>query len=155
MLPFCRCRNLCSGNKHHLQVRYTAQPCRCSQNFRKELAALIYRVEEAEIVSVHLQDLTVSPVEKDHIQSHWTASLQRLNLISPSSLYLRHVHFCINNYPTRCINMQFIYISNCSTCFGRYLHPSSGARITDSTVSGITETGAATCCGRDWMGHDR
>jgi hypothetical protein len=34
-----------------------------------------------------------------------------------------------------------LFISaNCSTCFRWYLHPSSGARITVSTVSGINET---------------
>ena len=42
--------------------------------------------------------------------------------------------------------------SNCSTCFGWYLHPSSGARITVSTVSGIIETVTANCHQRDWTG---
>jgi len=35
--------------------------------------------------------------------------------------------------------------SNCSTRFGWYLHPSSGAHITVSTVSSIIETVTATC----------
>jgi hypothetical protein len=34
---------------------------------------------------------------------------------------------------------------NCSTCFGWYLHPSSGAHITVSTASGISVTVTATC----------
>ena len=34
---------------------------------------------------------------------------------------------------------------NCSTCFGWFLYPSSGARNTVSTVSGIDETVTATC----------
>ena len=39
-----------------------------------------------------------------------------------------------------------LFISvNCSTCFGWYLHPSSTAHITVSTVSGITETVTTTC----------
>jgi len=42
---------------------------------------------------------------------------------------------------------------NCSTCFGWYLHPSSGAHITVITVSGIIETVTATCRGRH--AHDR
>jgi len=42
--------------------------------------------------------------------------------------------------------------ANCSTCFGWYLNPSSGAHITVSTVSGIIETVTATCRERDWMG---
>ena len=39
---------------------------------------------------------------------------------------------------------------NCSTCFGWYLHPSSGVRTTVSTASGICHTITATCryCGR-------
>ena len=39
-----------------------------------------------------------------------------------------------------------------STCFGWYLHPSSGAHITVSTVSGIIETVTATCGESGWMG---
>ena len=36
----------------------------------------------------------------------------------------------VNNWPTRCDYIQFYYISaNCSTCFGWYLHPSSGAHV--------------------------
>ena len=35
--------------------------------------------------------------------------------------------------------------ANCSTCFGWYIHRSSGAHIIVSTVSGIIETVTATC----------
>ena len=42
-----------------------------------------------------------------------------------------------NIYPTRCNFTQFILSGNCSTCFGWYLHPSSGAQTTVSTASGI------------------
>jgi len=31
---------------------------------------------------------------------------------------------------------QFILSDNCSTCFGRYYHPSSGAQTTVNTASG-------------------
>jgi hypothetical protein len=34
---------------------------------------------------------------------------------------------------------------NCSTCFGWYLHPSSGAHITVSTASGISKAVTANC----------
>ena len=34
---------------------------------------------------------------------------------------------------------------NCSTCFGWYLHPSSGAYIAVSTASGTCQTVTATC----------
>jgi len=40
-----------------------------------------------------------------------------------------------------------VYFSgNCSTCFGWYPHPSSGAHTTVSTESGICHTVTATCC---------
>jgi len=40
-------------------------------------------------------------------------------------------------YPTRCNVTQFILSGNCSTCFGRYHHPSSGTQTTVSAASGI------------------
>jgi len=46
-----------------------------------------------------------------------------------------------------------LFISvNRSTCFGWYLHPSSGANVTVSTASGISKTVTATCPERDWTG---
>jgi hypothetical protein len=44
-----------------------------------------------------------------------------------------------NIYPTRCNVTQFILSGNCSTCFGWYLHPSSGAQTTVSTASGTVD----------------
>ena len=41
---------------------------------------------------------------------------------------------------------------NRSTCFGWYLHPSSGAHVTVSTAYGISKPVTATCCERDWTG---
>jgi len=38
--------------------------------------------------------------------------------------------FYSNIYPTRCNVTQFILSGNCSTCFGWYHHPSSGAQTT-------------------------
>ena len=43
------------------------------------------------------------------------------------------------------LHSLFIY-GNCSTCFGWYLHPSSGAHTTVSTASDICHTITATCC---------
>jgi len=50
-----------------------------------------------------------------------------------------------NICPTRCNVTLFILSGNCSTCFGWYLHPSSGAQTTVSTASGICQTVTATC----------
>jgi len=41
---------------------------------------------------------------------------------------------------------QFILSGNCPTCYGWYLHPSSGAQVTVSTASNICHTVTATCC---------
>ena len=48
-------------------------------------------------------------------------------------------------FPTRCNVTQFILSGNCSTCFGWYLHPSSGAQTPVSTASVICHTVTATC----------
>ena len=48
-------------------------------------------------------------------------------------------------YPTRNNVTQFILSGNCSTCYGWYLHPSSGAHKTVSTASCICQTVTATC----------
>jgi len=46
-----------------------------------------------------------------------------------------------------------VYFSgNCSTCFGWYPHPSSGAQTTVSTASGVCHTGTAICCYRGRLG---
>jgi hypothetical protein len=44
-----------------------------------------------------------------------------------------HSNIC----PTKCNVTQFILSGNCSTCFGWYLHPSSGVHTTVSKASGI------------------
>jgi len=46
---------------------------------------------------------------------------------------------CVNKCPTRCNYKQFILSVNCSTYFGWFLHPSSGAQITVSTASGTSQ----------------
>jgi len=47
-----------------------------------------------------------------------------------------------------------LFISgNCCTCFGWYLHPSSGARTTLSAASGICHTVIATCGYRGRVGQ--
>jgi hypothetical protein len=39
----------------------------------------------------------------------------------------------------------YLYLETCSTRFGRYFHPSSGAHTTVSTASGICHTVTAIC----------
>jgi len=53
-------------------------------------------------------------------------------------LYLQHLVL------VRLLLLQFILSGNCSTCFGWYLHPSSGAHTTVCTASGISQTVTAT-----------
>jgi len=47
--------------------------------------------------------------------------------------------FYANKCPTRCNYTQFILSVSCSTCFGWFLHPSSGPQIAVSTVSGASQ----------------
>jgi len=51
-----------------------------------------------------------------------------------------YIYIYIYIYPTRCNVTQFIVSGNCSTYFGWYHHPSSGAQTTVSTGSGICHT---------------
>jgi hypothetical protein len=58
---------------------------------------------------------------------------------------------CIVQYIQQDATVHILFISgNCSTCFGWYFHPSSGAHTTASTASGICHTVTAIChyCGR-------
>ena len=55
-------------------------------------------------------------------------------------------------YPTSCKVTQFILSGNCSTCFGWYLHSSTGAHTTVFTASGICQTVTATCHYRGGVG---
>ena len=46
----------------------------------------------------------------------------------------------VNECQTRWNCTQFILSVNCSTCFGWFLHPSSGAQITVPTASGASQS---------------
>ena len=59
---------------------------------------------------------------------------------------------CYNIYPIRCNITQFILSGNCSTYFGWYHRPSSGAQTTVSTASGICHTVTAICRYRGRVG---
>ena len=67
-------------------------------------------------------------------------------------LLLRRVITYSNIYPTRCNVTQFILSGNCSTRFGWYLHPLSGAHTTVSTASGICHAVTVTCRYRGRVG---
>ena len=57
--------------------------------------------------------------------------------VAPSSIQI---------YIQQDATLHSLFISgNCSTCFGWYFHPSSGAHTTVSTASGICHTVTATC----------
>src|SRR5215475_10153085 len=52
----------------------------------------------------------------------------------------------IYSYIQQDATLHSLFISgNCSTCFGWYFHPSSGAHTTVSTASGICHTVTAIC----------
>ena len=45
-----------------------------------------------------------------------------------------------------------LFLENCSTCFGWYLHPSQGAHTTVFTAFGTCQTGTAICRYRGRIG---
>ena len=63
------------------------------------------------------------------------------------------ISITIQIYIQQDATLHSLFISgNCSTCFGWYLHPSSGAHTTVLTASGICQTVTATCCYRGSVG---
>jgi len=69
----------------------------------------------------------------------------------PVWLYLNFPHYILI-YQSRRNVTQFISSGNCSTWFGWYHHPSSGAQTTVSTASGICHTVTAICRYRGRVG---
>jgi hypothetical protein len=57
---------------------------------------------------------------------------------------LSYIYIYIYIYTQQDATLQFILSENFSTCFGCYLHPSSGAQTTVFTASGICQTVTAT-----------
>jgi hypothetical protein len=59
--------------------------------------------------------------------------------------FVHRKYTCIPIYIQQDAALHSLFISgNCSTCFGCYFHPSSGAQTTVSTASGICHTVTAT-----------
>jgi hypothetical protein len=55
-------------------------------------------------------------------------------------------HFVFSNIYPKDATLHSLFISgNCSTCFGRYFHPSSGVHTTESAASAICQTATAIC----------
>jgi len=90
-------------------------------------------------------------VLKTHFVSNLHGSERRNNYFVFKTHFVFNLHGSVrrnnysNIYPTRCNFTQFILSGNCSTCFGWYLHPSSGAQTTVSTASGICHTVTVIC----------
>jgi hypothetical protein len=79
-----------------------------------------------------------------------SASCSLIKHINPS-VYFFNVYGSVHRkniliYVQQDATLHILFISgNCSTCFGWYLHPSSGAQTTVSTASGICQAITATC----------
>ena len=80
------------------------------------------------------------------------AKMRALSLIVSPDVTFCHTAFVVfryilrysNTYSTICNATQFVLTENCSTCFGCYHHPISGAQTTVSTASGVCQTVTAT-----------
>ena len=122
---------------------------------RRILEQLVERMwkKEAGVLSRYLPRRT-EKVSENLSEGSWCAG-RGLNRVYPEqkSELLQLLHSCLiyyhhryryhtepietklysNIYPTRYNVTQFIISGNCSTCFGWYPHPSSGAQTTAST----------------------
>jgi hypothetical protein len=59
---------------------------------------------------------------------------------------LNFIYFIFQYISNKMQTLHSLFISgNCSTCFGWYFHPSSGAHTTVSTACGISQTVTAIC----------
>ena len=91
----------------------------------------------------HLQTLFFQ-IQLNNILPHVPSSENGLLLINKCNFQLSSLWYS-NIYLTRYNITQFILSGNCSTYFGWYHHPSSGAQTTVSTASGICHTVTAIC----------
>ena len=75
--------------------------------------------------------------------STFTGLYRRPNVLAISSYCFWYISKKMKHYTV------YSLLENCSTCFGCYLHRSSGAHTTVSTASGTCQTVTATCryCG--------
>ena len=55
--------------------------------------------------------------------------------VAPHVCFYQQILGYVNKYPTRCNYTQVTLSENCSTCFGWFFLPSTGAQITVSTAS--------------------
>jgi hypothetical protein len=94
--------------------------------------------------------LVVSRLELHHVSKN--IFRKTLPVKKPEAKTFILIFQYIYIYITRCDVTQFILSGNCSTCFGWYHDPSSGAQTTVSTASGICHTATATCRYRGRIG---
>ena len=79
--------------------------------------------------------------------------IRKWYLICYCSYLFIYLFLCILIYIQQGATLHSLIISgNCFTCFGRYLHSSSGAHATVCTASGTCQTVTATCRYRGGVG---
>jgi hypothetical protein len=93
--------------------------------------------------------VTFSKPFKHRVKSHlpFAGIIRRFNVYGP--VHRKYIPIYIQQDAT----LHSLFISgNCSTCFGRYFHPSSGAHTTVSTAFVICHTVTAICRYRGRVG---
>ena len=97
-------------------------------------------------VNFQAQRVNQQPLETTHFEL-LTGLLGKFNV--QGSVHRKYIQIYIQQDATLCS----LFISgNCYTCFGWYLHPSSGAHTTVSTASVTCQTVTATCRYRGRVG---
>jgi hypothetical protein len=84
--------------------------------------------------------------------------IREIEYLTSKDVYVLNVYGSVHRkyipiYIQQDITLHSLFISgNCSSCFGWYLHPSSGAHTTVSTAPGICHTVTAICRYRGRVG---
>jgi len=99
---------------------------------------LITRPEE----SYRLCCVVVCDLETPRMGAPYIYDISRLRFNVHGPVHLNNILIYIQQDAT----LHSLLSVTCSTCFGWYLHPSSGAQTTVSTASGICHTVTAICC---------
>jgi hypothetical protein len=78
----------------------------------------------------HAAVILVHPPQRQWIYLHWLAAFGNFRQQKTEKKFELRVSVhrgLMNKIPTRCSKSSLFSFVLCSTCFGRYIHPSSGA----------------------------
>ena len=145
------CENLqphsCALNEH-IRVSWTQHGEMCAAWYNAYILEPLFWTSRCDNISAELK-ITVNSQLKFIVTVNYSLQhvLSKFNVYG--SVHRKYIPVYIQQDATS--HSPFIS-GNCSTCFGWYLHPSSGAHTTVFTASGICQTVTAICRYRGRVG---